>query len=382
MNNDFDVIIVGAGPAGSACALALENKGLKVAIIDKSTFPRDKICGDAIPGPSFKALKAINPKWEIQLRELCEQTPVVASRVYLSNNKSYSYKWHTYSSNSKRIEFDNFLFNIVKEQTHTETFENSKVDKLMITPNAVNCILQNGIELSASIVVGCDGNNSIVKRSFLQQPKQNDIICAAIRAYYKGISGGEEGVNEFHILDVKDGYFWIFPLPNNYYNIGFGILNEKKKRGGAVNDIRKKLNQIIQSERFKARFENAELVGNVNGFGLPYWTKNQRISGERFMLTGDAASLIDPIAGHGIDKAIWSGIFAANQVQKCFQFNNFGATFMLEYEKDINQKFGNELTRNYKMMKILAKYPIILKSLNFIPISQRLINWGAKTFKI
>jgi menaquinone-9 beta-reductase len=378
----FDVIIVGAGPAGSACAMTLANSGLKVALVDKASFPRDKICGDAIPSISFKAMHAINPKWEAQLREVCNQTVITSVRFYLSKRKSISYKWRCYASNSKRMVFDDFLFNIVKEQTNTVIFDNSKVSKLLIKPNGVDCILQNGTVLSASMIIGCDGCNSVVKRSFLQQPKDNNVVYAAVRAYYKGIAGTEEGVNECYMLDEVQGYFWIFPLPNNYFNIGFGILNDKLKKADTANNIRKKLDLIIQSERFKKRFENAELVGNVNGFGLPIWTKKERISGERFILTGDAASLIDPIAGHGIDKAIWSGMFAANQVKNCFKNNNFSSNFMEEYDRNINKKFGSELKLHSRMMNAFIKYPFILKILNKLPVSQRVINFAVRNLKM
>lgn len=382
MSKIFDVIILGAGPAGTTCAMALENKGLKVALIDKATFPRDKICGDAIPGQSFKALKLINPKWELQLREQCEQTRVFSSRLYISKNKSFSYKWISYASNSKRIDFDNFLFDIVKEQTNTEIFQNNQVIKLTKTQHSINCILENGLELIAPIIVGCDGSHSIVKRCFLEQQKQKNKVYAAVRAYYKEISGAVSGQNEFHLVKEVDGYFWIFPLPNDYYNVGFGILNDKTKKTDSVKDIRKKLAQIIESDRFKARFKKAKLVGNVNGFGLPIWTKNQRISGERFVLAGDAASLVDPIQGHGIDKAIWSGMIAANQILRCFKQNNFESDFMKGYENEINQKFGSELKRSYYLMKILTRYPIVLKLLFYFPSSQRLNNWVVKKLKI
>lgn len=172
MNEKFDVIILGAGPAGTACAMALDNKGLKVALIDKATFPRDKICGDAIPGQSFKALKLINPKWELQLRDFHEQTRIFSSRFYISQNKSFCYKWVSYACNSTRIDFDNFLFNIVKEQTNTEIFQNNQVIKLTKTQNSIICSLSNGLELIAPIIIGCDGNHSIVKRSFSEPQKK------------------------------------------------------------------------------------------------------------------------------------------------------------------------------------------------------------------
>lgn len=171
-------------------------------------------------------------------------------------------------------------------------------------------------------------------------------------------------------------------MPNDFCNIGFGIVNDKTKKTDSRIDIRKKVAQIIESDRFKTRFENAKLVGNINGFGLPIWTKNERISGERFILAGDAASLVDPIQGHGIDKAIWSGMIAANQIQRCFKHNNFDSDFMLNYEKDINQKFGSELKRSYYIMKILTNYPIFLKLLFSFPASRSLINLVVKKLKI
>jgi len=382
MTKHFDVIILGAGPAGTACAMALENKGLKVALIDKATFPRDKICGDAIPGQAFKALKLINPKWELQLREQCEQTQIISSRFYISKTKSFNYKWVSYACNSKRIDFDNFLFNIVKEQTNTEIFQNNHVIKLTKTQDNINCILENDFELTSTFIVGCDGNRSIVKRSFLEQQTAKKKVYSAARAYYKGISGGIAGENEFHLVNKVDGYFWIFPLPNDYYNIGFGIVTDKTKKNKPVKNIRKVLAQVIESDRFKARFEDAKLVGKINGFGLPIWTNYHRISGERFILAGDAASLVDPLQGHGIDKAIWSGMIAANQIQRCFKHGNFEADFMLDYEKDINQKFGIELQRSYYLMKFLSKYPIVLKLLFYLPVAQGLINWLVKKLKI
>ena len=156
----------------------------------------------------------------------------------------------------------------------------------------------------------------------------------------------------------------------------------KKKQTDSRIDIRKKITQIIESDRFKARFKNAKLDGNINGFGLPIWTKNQRISGERFMLAGDAASLVDPIQGHGIDKAIWSGMIAANQIQRCFQQNNFQSDFMKGYEKEFNQKFASELKRSYLLMKFLTKYPIVLEWLIYFPYSQRFTIWIIKSLKI
>ena len=70
---EYDVAIIGAGPAGCACALALKDAGCKVALLDKQSFPRDKICGDAIPGRAVKTLKSIDPAFEAAFRAFPEK---------------------------------------------------------------------------------------------------------------------------------------------------------------------------------------------------------------------------------------------------------------------------------------------------------------------
>ena len=83
MNYDYDVLIVGAGPAGAACALGLAESGLRVGLLDKARFPRDKVCGDAIPGPTLKALARLNPAYAAELRALTagHRTDVRTSRL-------------------------------------------------------------------------------------------------------------------------------------------------------------------------------------------------------------------------------------------------------------------------------------------------------------
>src|SRR5262245_20317142 len=74
-SDQYDVIIVGAGPAGCACAMALRNSGLRVALIEKHQFPRDKVCGDAIPGRAIKFLHEIDPQFAVRLAAFTEKLP-------------------------------------------------------------------------------------------------------------------------------------------------------------------------------------------------------------------------------------------------------------------------------------------------------------------
>ncbi len=378
---DFDVAIFGAGPAGTACALALHGKGLKVALFDKESFPRDKVCGDAIPGPSFKALDYLNPAWGKQLRSFVSKEQVHSSAAILPGNKKLSYQWLSFSYNSKRLDFDHFLFNLVESETETALFLNHKLQKIENYPSHVACTFQNGAKVKVGMAIGCDGAHSVVKRNLVHPTTENQTVYSAVRAYYQGIEGIKQGENEFHYIHGMSSYFWIFPLQNGWANVGFGIINDKLKKDSQPTDIRKTLDAIIAHPSLANRFKMATRSGPVNGFPLPIWTKKSPLSGQRFLLCGDAASLIDPLFGHGIDKALWSGILAAEQTVKAFHTNDFSPTALQHYDQRIEQKFGQELRFRYRLMRLMVDYPRLKNLVFSLTPPPWLLTWIIKTMK-
>ncbi len=381
MTIDYDLAIVGAGPAGCACALALSDKGLKIALIDKDVFPRDKICGDAIPGPSFKSIDNINKNWGSRLREFSEKVNISSSAVYFGGIKKITHNWLSFSYNCKRIDFDNFLFELVKSETNTTILEKKKVKKISDELTHINCIFHDTSSINVKMIVGCDGANSIVKRDLYTYDANESYSFAAIRAYYKGIEGIKEGENEFHFFKELDSYFWIFPLKNGFANIGLGVEKNKKKKNDSTTNVRKILEEIINSPYYIDRFKNAICIGGIKGFRLPIWTKTKPVSGNRFLLCGDAASLIDPLFGHGIDKAIWSGRIAANQIINCFKQNNFSSAFMRQYDELLNSKFKHELSRNRCLMKIGLRFPFLKKIVFWLFHDGKFTKWIIKKMK-
>jgi geranylgeranyl reductase family protein len=382
MSQDYDIAIIGAGPGGCACALALQGSGLRVVLIDKAKFPRDKVCGDAIPGASFKAMDAINIEWGRQMREFADKADVRASTVYLPKNRKVTYRWVSYSCNSKRADFDNFLIQLVRGETQTEVLEEKWLSKISINDNGAFCEFRDGSSIRAKLIIGCDGANSVVKKHLSSGETKDKEALAAIRAYYTGIKGIEAGENEFHLIKGLDGYFWIFPLANGWANVGFGVMKKRRRNENSPKDLRGTLAKILSSPSLAARFENAVLMHPVNGFGLPIWTRKRRISGERLMLCGDAAELIDPLQGHGIDKAMWSGVFAARQAINCFQADNFSPAFMQRYETMLYNKMGTELSRSYWILKNVQRFPFLFDLILKIKPNQRLASWITYKLKI
>src|SRR5690606_11571017 len=108
------------------------------------------------------------------------------------------------------------------------------------------------------------------------------------------------------------------PLPGGYANVGVGMLSETVSQKKI--NLKKEMLRIIETHpEFKQRFAGAELMGDIKGYGLPLGSKKRVISGDNYMLVGDAASLIDPFTGEGISNAMISGRWAATQAELCLQ---------------------------------------------------------------
>ena len=364
----FDIIIIGAGPAGCACAYELRDTNLKIALIDKSTFPRDKICGDALSADVVNQFYRMDEKLAADFEQFAEKIDSHGVRFYAPNGQmldvNFTNSNHGNAAGyiSKRIDFDNFWFNQVKGLSNVTTFIGEKVDDIVVTDDGVEIVLGKK-NLKAQLIIGADGAHSIVNKNLGAITVDKYHYCAGLRQYYKGVEGFHSKNHiELHFYDdVLPGYFWIFPLPNGQANVGLGMLSsEVSKR--KVN-IKEKLEEIITTHpNVKDRFKNAEPLENMQGYGLPIGSKKRPISGNRFLLLGDAASLIDPFTGEGIGNAMRSGRVSAQHIKAAFDQNRFDAKFNEKYDKEIYHKMWNEMRLSRSLQKLL-NYP---KLFNFV----------------
>lgn len=368
----FDVLIIGAGPAGTSAALALRQSGLRIALLDKAFFPRDKVCGDAIPGPALRVLAELG--FDEETAAFQQKEMVTSSRLTAPNGKSLTIRWVTKAFNSRRIDFDGFLMELVKKFTETTILEGHCASKATVEGEKISVVTTQGI-LSCSLLIGADGANGITAKQLSNFTLDRRHHCAAVRTYCKGLLEMEAGVNEFFLLDgYLPGYFWIFPLGNGWANIGFGMLSAALAAKNL--NLRKTLQTIITTHPvLKERFANAEIIEKSVGFGLPLGSRHWSLSGERFLLAGDAGSLIDPLQGHGIDKAMLSGKLAAKQVLRCFASHRFDAAFLKQYDEAVYRELGNEFQKNYKLLNLLNRFPKLVNMVVNIAQHKKLLNW-------
>lgn len=372
----FDITIVGAGPAGCALALALKNSGLRVALLDKASFPRDKTCGDAIPYEAYQILKQIDEKYYHQLHEISDKNYIRFNRLITPKNQDFTIEWTTKAFNCKRIVFDNEIFNWVKNDTPTEIFENTTFKNANFENN-IWTIETNKTVFKSKLLIGAGGANCPIARRIAKIELDRKHHSGVVRAYYQNIDGLNDNVNEIYFIkEYPDSYFWIFPVGDNIYNVGFGLLSQ------TITDkqlnLRALFEDIIQnSPNLKERFRNAKRLDKVKGFGIPLGgTRKIPISGEGFLLIGDAAALVEPVGGHGIGTGIWSGKIAADFIIKAFQSQDFSKNSMYQYDMEIEQTIGKRLANQAKLQRIVLRFPWLVE-LAAKPFMKKVINWLA-----
>ncbi len=366
MENVYDVIIVGAGPAGSSCASFLAMRGHKILLLDKAKFPRDKTCGDGITGKSASMLDELGLIEEVALND---HAAVKGALITSPDGSSVAVRADENGLPNyvcRRQVFDNILFSKAKSFKNVEVWEEFTVTDIVKDDSGVAGI--KGVDASkeertakAKIVVGADGALSMVRQKLVCKKLEEKHTMVAVRAYFRNVSGGSDNY-EFHFLgSLLPGYFWIFPLENGLCNVGLGmIVTDKEKKGTNLKDA---LFDIIRNEpRFKERFVGAEPVGEVKGWVLPLGSREMKPYGNGFLLIGDAASLIDPLTGEGIGNAMWSARLAADAIHKALELGDFSEGVLKEYEANLSKGMIREMRTTYFFQKLL-KYRFLV---NFI----------------
>ncbi len=364
----FDVVIVGAGPAGCTAAWMLSGKGLKIALLDKDTFPRDKICGDAFGADVTKQFHLIDKALTEKLQQFTKKVPSNGVRFFSPNHKLMDVDFAAPEDKfgggfvAKRLDFDNFYFSEINALADVTIFQNQQVTGVVSSDDKI--LLKTATSsFEASIALGADGAQSLLNKKLTENKVEKNHYCAGLRQYYANVKGFHpQNHIELHFYkELLPGYFWVFPLPNNTANVGLGILSSEVSRKKI--NLKEKLTDLLKNHpNLKERFKDAIPFENIQGYGLPLGSVKRSISGTRFLLLGDAAGLIDPFTGEGIANAIRSGRVAASHVLKAFEQKRFDANFNLHYDKEIYNKMWTEFRFGHSM-QMLFRYPRII---NFV----------------
>lgn len=288
----WDVAVIGAGPAGSAAALAAlrSRPGVRVLLLDRHDFPRDKSCGDGIAPQALDELARLGAA-----EVLADRVPIHRLRLQAPDGTVVAGRLDRPDFVVPRIVFDARLVDAAVARG--AVLQRRTVRRLEIRSDRV--VLDG--EVQARVVVGADGANGIVRRR-IGVPKQPERAAAvAVRGYAAAPPGEPEQVI---VMAKKDwpAYAWSFAAGDGTANVGFGMLLPSLKaipRGGKA-ELHGRLLDILPG------IEPERLVSHH----LPLSTWRPRQPPGRVLLAGDAMSLINPLTGEGIFYALLSGRLA------------------------------------------------------------------------
>ena len=358
----YDVVIVGAGPAGCATALALRHSGLRCLLIDKATFPRDKVCGDAIPGRAIQELRKLDPAFAERFAAHPRAMKTVRTAIHINGYAPFEFRWVNEAYTCRRVDFDAALLDLVRRHTPTEVREGCAVSRIAYTEHAASVeIVGADVPIAARLVIGADGAQSIVGKHLTANRIDRAHYGAAVRTYYTGVTGVVPERAEIFVLpQFNPGYFWLFPLPGGAVNVGFG--------GHAVGLQRRQINLRRSVADFIAaypglaeRFRDSAARDAPAGFGLPFGSRWVDVSGDRYLLTGDAAALVDPASGDGIGNALLSGRLAAEGAIRCAQAQDFSASATQSYRQALQQTLRREFRRHTLGERVARRLPFLLE---------------------
>ncbi|WP_407924604.1 geranylgeranyl reductase family protein [Catellatospora vulcania] len=303
----YDVAIVGAGPAGSAAALAAAQAGADVLLLDRELFPRDKACGDGIAQQGLDVLAGLG------VTGLTDGfTPIRSLRLTGPGGAHAAGELPEPAYVIPRAVFDARL--VAAAVRAGATFEQHTVRAIAVRADGVDL----GDGLAARVVIGADGANSTVRRALGLPRNPPDRLAVAIRAYapdpvsrpsatsQAGVvprDPGEAGPEQRIVMTGQrwPAYAWSFPIGDGRRNVGYGELVS----GGPLSRA-----HLLERMHSLLGDTGATEVADARAHHLPLSTWRPRPGHGRLLLAGDALSLINPFTGEGIFYAVLSGSLA------------------------------------------------------------------------
>lgn len=363
--NTTDVIIIGGGPAGLICCFWLQKMGIPHLLIEKENYPRDKVCADVLTSNAIRRINEIDEHFIPELIALGLLRPIFGTDVSTSLQHSIGLQFHYLDHQDgvpscysiQRKELDNYLFQKLKHPL-TTTLTGCEVKSVTIKESFAEVITSDNTYQSKLVLIASGSNFNPLSAPVKTDDKH---VAVGIRAYFTDVDYKADYCELILDPRIIPGGVYIAPLEKGLFNVNM-VIRADVVRKKKIN-LRKELDYLMtHNALLKHRFKNAKRVTDFTGSSLLLGTKRRPISGDRYLLVGDSAGLIDLISANGIPQAMLSGKLAAEQVKRCIDANDFSAQATSAYADILFKRINSDLAVG-KLINPFLHYNFIQKAI-------------------
>ena len=327
-----DVIVVGAGPAGASTAYHLARAGVDVLVLEKQSFPRDKVCGDGLTPRATRQLIEMGIDVEAPGWQRNKGLRIVGAGHRLELPWPELSTFPSYGLVRTRNDLDEILARHA-ERAGARLLENTAVTSPVVdertgrvTGVAARRVDERGrkvgeeLTFCAPVIVACDGVSARLAIALGLERREDRPMGVAVRAYYRTPRHDDPWM-ESHLelwdgqpgrSNLLPGYGWIFGVGDGTANVGLGILNTSAAFRQV--DYKDVLHRWLATTPEEWGFREENLLGPIRSAALPMGFNRKPHYTRGVLLSGDSGGMVNPFNGEGIDYALESGHLAAETI--------------------------------------------------------------------
>jgi len=328
-----DVLVVGAGPAGCLAAVELARQGIDVLVVERSPFPREKVCGDALLEDSLEVLESVGLDEAVK-----EKAHPIHSIIFVAPNGTEC-ELEGNSFTLPRKELDALLLEEACSRGANFVGGITVSEPLVQDGACVGAVGfdQEGdkISISARLVLLATGANARILRVFGVLINRNHSAIGA-RGYFRLT----ETIDESSMVVIYDrrllpGYSWMFPLGQGIFNVGCGIYLDGRKKMAHIGQNLKGFYKHVQP--LSRHLQMAEQIAPIRTAPMRTGFQGARACAPGLLVLGEALGLTFPFVGEGVSSALESGRVAASVALEALEKNDFTSRILGNYERDLRK---------------------------------------------